>query len=119
MMQASLYRALRAYWPGGPETRRFRKELERTEWYSGEELVAWQLDRLRSLVRYAYFHVPYYHQLYHRLEKLAGLLAVFHTRPLPEQPVSPQPALRYLAKLRRQLDKKGIARRRGDARSEG
>ncbi|RJR32635.1 MAG: hypothetical protein C4567_18345 [Deltaproteobacteria bacterium] len=42
-------------------------------------------------------------QLFCRLEKLAGLLAVFHTRPLPEQPVSPQPALDYLAKLRRQL----------------
>jgi len=42
-------------------------------------------------------------QLYQRLENLAGLLAVFHTRPLPEQPVSPQPALEYLAKLRRQL----------------
>ena len=43
-------------------------------------------------------------QLFCRLEKLAGLLAVFHTRPLPgQQPASPQPALEYLAKLRHQL----------------
>jgi hypothetical protein len=47
-------------------------------------------------------------QLYCRLEKLAGLLAVFHTRPLPGQPVSPQPALDYFAKLRRQLREQGL-----------
>ncbi len=47
-------------------------------------------------------------QLYRRLEKLAGLLAIFHTRPLPGQPVSPQPALDYLAKLRRQLQELGV-----------
>lgn len=47
-------------------------------------------------------------QLEHRLEKLAALLAVFHTRPLPEQPVSSRPALGYLAKLLRQLGNLGI-----------
>jgi len=43
-------------------------------------------------------------QLYYCLEKLAGLLAVFHTRPLVAQPVAFEPALRYLAKLERQLE---------------
>lgn len=47
-------------------------------------------------------------QLFHRLEKLAGLLAVFHTRVIPEQPASPQPALRYFAKLQRQLQGLGL-----------
>ncbi|MFZ5453042.1 MAG: phosphotransferase family protein [Thermodesulfobacteriota bacterium] len=47
-------------------------------------------------------------QLYYCLEKLAGLLAAFHTRPLPAQPVSPKPALRYLAKLERQLQGLGL-----------
>ncbi|MEW6660382.1 MAG: aminoglycoside phosphotransferase family protein [Thermodesulfobacteriota bacterium] len=47
-------------------------------------------------------------QLHRRLEKLAGLLAVFHTRPLPEEPVSPEPALGYLAKLRCQLQGLGL-----------
>jgi len=47
-------------------------------------------------------------QLWRRLEKLAGLLAVFHTRDLPEQPVSPQPALGYFAKLQRQLRGLGL-----------
>jgi Ser/Thr protein kinase RdoA (MazF antagonist) len=42
-------------------------------------------------------------QLLLRLEKLAGLLAVFHTRVIPEQPVSPSPALKYFAKLELQL----------------
>ena len=47
-------------------------------------------------------------QLFQALEKLAGLLAVFHTRDLPEQPVSPQPALRYFAKLQHQLQGLGL-----------
>jgi aminoglycoside phosphotransferase len=62
------------------------------------------LDRALALA----CHQGEHGQLYHRLEKLAGLLAVFHTRPLPEQPVSPQPALRYLAKLRHQLQELGL-----------
>jgi len=47
-------------------------------------------------------------QLLSRLKKLAGLLAAFHTRVLPEQPVSPQPALKYFAKLQRQLQGLGL-----------
>jgi hypothetical protein len=47
-------------------------------------------------------------QLRQRLEKLAGLLAVFHTRVIPEQPVSPQPALGYFSKLQRQLQGLGL-----------
>jgi aminoglycoside phosphotransferase len=41
--------------------------------------------------------------LYRGLEKLARLLAFFHTRPLQAAPASPFPALAYFAKLRRQL----------------
>ncbi|MHB8069216.1 MAG: phosphotransferase family protein [Desulfobaccales bacterium] len=47
-------------------------------------------------------------QLCHCLEKLAGLLAVFHTRLPAEQPSSPQPALRYFDKLQRQLQGPGL-----------
>jgi Ser/Thr protein kinase RdoA (MazF antagonist) len=42
------------------------------------------------------------------LEKLAALLARFHTRPLPGGPVSPGPALRYLAKVTGQLEAQGL-----------
>ena len=35
--------------------------------------------------------------------ELAQLLAFFHSRPLPLQPVSPEPALAYLEKLRHSL----------------
>jgi aminoglycoside phosphotransferase len=41
--------------------------------------------------------------LHHRLEKLAELLAFFHSRPLPPEPVSPRPALSYFQKLMGQL----------------
>ncbi len=47
-------------------------------------------------------------QLFHCLEKLAGLLAIFHTRLLPEQPTSPLPALKYFAKLQRQVQGLGL-----------
>ena len=50
-------------------------------------------------------------QLHYRLEQLAGLLAAFHNRPLPEQPVSPEPALRYFDKLKGQLQGLGLLTR--------
>ena len=62
------------------------------------------LDRSLALA----CHQGEHGQLYYHLEKLAGLLAVFHSRPLPEEPVSSPPALAYFAKLRRQLQDKGI-----------
>jgi len=46
--------------------------------------------------------------LYRGLEKLARLLTFFHTRPLAENPVSPYPALKYLDKLRSQLQGRGL-----------
>ncbi len=46
--------------------------------------------------------------LYRGLEDLAELLAFFHTRPLGTSPVSPQPALEYLDKLRGQLRDLGL-----------
>lgn len=47
-------------------------------------------------------------QLFSCLEKLAGLLAVFHTRLPEQQPSSPQPALRYFEKLQRQMQGLGL-----------
>jgi Ser/Thr protein kinase RdoA (MazF antagonist) len=43
-----------------------------------------------------------------RLTKLAQLLAIFHTRPLPRQLVSPEPVLAYFHKLRTQLQAMGL-----------
>ncbi len=43
-----------------------------------------------------------------RLEKLAGLLAFFHSRPLTPKPVSPRPVLQYSHKLQRQLQAAGL-----------
>ncbi|MCK9378031.1 MAG: aminoglycoside phosphotransferase family protein [Syntrophobacterales bacterium] len=42
------------------------------------------------------------------LEKLAHLLAIFHSRPVPTSPVSPDPALAYLDKLMAQLQQAGL-----------
>jgi aminoglycoside phosphotransferase len=46
--------------------------------------------------------------LYRGLEKLAHLLAWFHTRPVPALPVSPEPALAYLDKVTAQLEAAGL-----------
>jgi len=43
-----------------------------------------------------------------RLVRLAELLAFFHTRPLPRQPVSPESVLAYFHKLRNQLQVMGL-----------
>jgi aminoglycoside phosphotransferase len=42
------------------------------------------------------------------LEKLAHLLAIFHSRPVPAAPASPAPALAYLDKVMGQLQQTGV-----------
>lgn len=49
--------------------------------------------------------------LFEALEKLAHLLAFFHTRPVPADPVAPQPALAYLDKVMAQLLEAGLLTR--------
>jgi len=49
--------------------------------------------------------------LYRGLEKLSGLLAFFHSRPVPALPVSPEPALAYLDKVMAQLRQAGLLTR--------
>jgi hypothetical protein len=49
--------------------------------------------------------------LYRGLEKLARLLAFFHSRPVPVSPVSPDPALAYLDKVRARLEASGLLSR--------
>lgn len=45
------------------ETVAVRKKLETSQWYSADRLKQLQLQRLRSLIRSAYDHVPYYKRL--------------------------------------------------------
>ena len=63
-MYPAIYRALRLFWPGGLETRRYLRELERTQWLSKDELQALQLTRLKRLVKHAYENVPFYRRRY-------------------------------------------------------
>jgi aminoglycoside phosphotransferase len=49
--------------------------------------------------------------LFRGLEKLANLLAFFHSRPVPALPVSPEPALTYLDKVVAQLATAGLLTR--------
>ena len=44
-----------------------RRNLERTQWMSEEQLHAYQNDKLRRTVRHAARHVPYYRQLFSEL----------------------------------------------------
>jgi phenylacetate-CoA ligase len=67
-MYSTIYGALRIFWPGGLAVRRKLRELERTQWFSREELEMWQLARIQKLLKYAYDCVPYYRNLYQRLD---------------------------------------------------
>jgi hypothetical protein len=56
--------------------------------------------------------------LYRGLENLAGLLAFFHTRPVPDGPASLEPALNYLDRLQGQLKELGLLTREDEAALE-
>lgn len=63
-MYAALYRTARLLWPGGLTTKRYLRELERTQWMSADELRILQLAQIQQLVKHAYENVPFYRQLY-------------------------------------------------------
>lgn len=67
-MYPTIYHGLRLFWPGGLEVRRNLRELERTQWLAHDELGAWQFARIKELIGYAYEQVPYYRDLYRRLD---------------------------------------------------
>jgi len=48
-------------------TVRVRREMERSQWWSGEDLQALRLERLRRLLVHAERHVPYYRDLFARV----------------------------------------------------
>jgi len=48
----------------GPVFREYRARLEEMQWWSRDELEAWQLERLQKLVAHAYENVPAYRRLY-------------------------------------------------------
>ncbi|WP_312438853.1 glycosyltransferase [Janthinobacterium sp.] len=62
---------------------RLLRRMERSQWWSAQQLERWRLARLRSLLRHAGKHVPYYGELFrrsrfdprqvHRLHDLARL----------------------------------------------
>jgi phenylacetate-CoA ligase len=67
-MHTRAYRLVRPLWPGGLEIERYLDELERTQYLSQDELRTLQLAKLQSLVTHAHENVPYYRQLYRRLD---------------------------------------------------
>jgi phenylacetate-CoA ligase len=67
-MYATLYRTLRLLSPGGMQTRKLLKEMERSQWMSREELNSIQLLKIQRLVKYAYENIPYYNKLYKSLD---------------------------------------------------
>ncbi len=49
-------------------TVKVRKKLEKTQWISTDEIKALQLQRLSALLRHAQRHVPYYRELFKRID---------------------------------------------------
>jgi len=48
----------------GASTMKRLEELEKTQWWPREKLLALQDERLRKLIRYAYDNVPYYRRVF-------------------------------------------------------
>ncbi|MBR7634407.1 glycosyltransferase [Janthinobacterium lividum] len=53
-------------WCKGHHSARLLHRLERSQWWSAQQLEAWQLARLRALLRHAADHVPHYRALFAR-----------------------------------------------------
>ena len=51
-------------WLKGHHSVRLLRRLERSQWWSAQQLQEWQLARLRALLRHAGEHVPYYRALF-------------------------------------------------------
>ncbi len=50
----------------GNAFRRYREQFEASQWWTREDLDAWQLEQLRRLLRHAYENVPAYRELYRK-----------------------------------------------------
>ena len=48
-----------------------RKEMEQSQWWSPEQLQAYQLQRLKNLLSHVELHVPYYRELFKKLDLTA------------------------------------------------
>ncbi|PHV29225.1 capsular biosynthesis protein [Janthinobacterium sp. BJB426] len=53
-------------WIKGHRSARLLRRLERSQWWSAQQLQEWQLARLRALLRHAAEHVPHYRALFAR-----------------------------------------------------
>jgi phenylacetate-CoA ligase len=53
-------------WLKGHRSARLLQRLERSQWWSAQQLEQWQLARLQALLRHAAHHVPYYRALFQR-----------------------------------------------------
>ncbi|APA71360.1 capsule biosynthesis protein CapK [Janthinobacterium sp. 1_2014MBL_MicDiv] len=53
-------------WLKGHHSARLLRHMERSQWWSAEQLAQWQLARLRALLRHAGEHVPHYRALFAR-----------------------------------------------------
>jgi phenylacetate-CoA ligase len=66
-MYSQFYRQARHFYSGGKILRERLHELEKTQHLTREELKAWQLEKIRQVVKYAYEHVPFYGERYKSL----------------------------------------------------
>jgi phenylacetate-CoA ligase len=66
-MYSSIYRTARLFRRGGWETRQHLNELRRSQWLSKSELKRTQLAKIQHLTKYAYENIPYYRNLYKKI----------------------------------------------------
>lgn len=62
-------------WYKGHSSPAVRREMERTQWWSGEKLRELQVSRLKNLLTHAREYVPYYRQLFEKCDFDPGRIA--------------------------------------------
>lgn len=63
-LKRTLYRWIPLRWRMGRQYWRLRSFLAEAQWWEREKIEAWQLEKMRATVDYAFNHVPGYRQLY-------------------------------------------------------
>lgn len=56
----------------GRSISKYLKFLQKSQWWSPEELKEYQNEKLRALVKHAYTNVPYYHELFKERKLIPG-----------------------------------------------
>ncbi len=90
------------------DTVRIRKEMEKTQWLSSQEIGILQLERLRHFLSDVEQHVPYYKQLFKQLQFIPKEISCIDD--LSQLPLTGKPLIREYSEQLKADDANGLAK---------